>query len=69
MDSLLDSQLTATDPAERAEIFHAISNQLVGEQVWIPLYYQKLSFANNKRVSGFDPDYRGFSFNAEDWSR
>lgn len=69
MDELMDAQLVATDFAERQSLFHAISEQLVSEQVWIPLYYQKLSFVANTRVDGFEPDYRGFTFNAENWSK
>jgi peptide/nickel transport system substrate-binding protein len=69
MDRLLDAQLTATDPEERAELFHAISAQIVGEQVWMPLYYQKQTYAYNKRVSGFEPDFRGLTFTAEEWTR
>ncbi|MCG8478529.1 MAG: ABC transporter substrate-binding protein [Spirochaetales bacterium] len=69
VDRLFDAQLTATDFDERRELFWEISRNLIEEQVWLPLYYQKLSFAYNEGVGGFAPDYRGFTFNAAEWTK
>lgn len=68
MDELLEQQLVETDPAARAEIFHQIGKKLSDDVPWIALYGQNSVFVSNTRVSGFEPDFRGVSFNAREWS-
>jgi peptide/nickel transport system substrate-binding protein len=67
MDRLFDAQLTATDFERRQDIFWDISEHIVSRQVWLPLYYQKMSYASNERIGGFEADFRGLTFNAEEW--
>ena len=68
MDDLFDRQLTVTNFDERQQIFWQISEHLVSRQVWLPLYYQKESYAVSDRVRNFEVDFRGLTFEAETWS-
>ncbi|MDG0811433.1 peptide-binding protein [Cohnella rhizosphaerae] len=68
IDGLFDQELTQTNQDERTSTFHEIAKILSDDVPWIPIYGQKSVFASNKKIEGFDPDFRGVSFNAKDWS-
>jgi peptide/nickel transport system substrate-binding protein len=68
INALFDKELSQTNQEERAATFHEIAKILSDDQPWIPIYGQKSVFAANKKISGFNPDFRGVSFNAKDWS-
>ena len=68
IDELFDKELSQTNQEERTATFHEIAKTLSDEQPWIPIYGQKTVFASNTKIDGFNPDFRGVSFNAKDWS-
>ncbi|THF84558.1 peptide-binding protein [Cohnella fermenti] len=68
IDELFDKELTQTDQTERTATFHEIGKVLSDDVPWIPIYGQKTVFAANKKIANFNPDFRGVSFNAKDWS-
>ncbi|MEO3945867.1 peptide-binding protein [Gorillibacterium sp. CAU 1737] len=68
IDELFDKELAETDPQKRTATFHEIGKTLSDDVPWIPIYGQKTVFAAGKKVQGFNPDFRGVSFNAKDWS-
>lgn len=68
MDELLDKQLLETDPAARQATFFEVGKKLSDDVPWIALYGQNSVFVSNSRVAGFEPDFRGVSFNAREWS-
>ena len=67
LDRLFDSQFIQPDFEKRQQLFWQIGEKLSEIQVWIPLYTRNLAFAANKRVTGFEPDFRGVTFLAEQW--
>lgn len=68
MDALLEKQIKQIDAKERQATFFEIGKILSDEQPWIPIYGQKSVFAANINIEGFNPDFRGVTFNAKDWS-
>lgn len=68
INELLEKQIKQTDVKERQATFFEIGKLLSDEQPWIPIYGQKSVFAANKKIEGFNPDFRGVTFNAKDWS-
>lgn len=67
MDILLDTQYTEVDAEARKQMFWQIGEELAEEEPWIPIYSQSSAFVSNVKVKNFDPDFRGVTFNAEDW--
>lgn len=63
MDKLFDAQYAETDFEARQQIFWEIGEKISEELPWITMYIQKYAYVNNTRVSGFDPDLRGITFN------
>ncbi len=69
MDELFDRQFQTIDFEERQQIFWEIGEKISEELPWVTLYIQKYAYVNNTRVSGFDPDFRGITFNKPwEWS-
>lgn len=68
MDKLLEGQTKEIDFDKRQQLIWDVGKKLAEDEIWIPLYEQKNPFVFNKRVAGFAPDYRGFTFNAKNWS-
>ncbi|WP_058300721.1 peptide-binding protein [Gorillibacterium timonense] len=68
MDELFEKELSQTNQDERTATFHEIGKILSDDIPWIPIYGQKTVFTANKRVQNFNPDFRGVSFDAKDWS-
>ncbi|NNF98522.1 MAG: hypothetical protein HKM93_04030 [Desulfobacteraceae bacterium] len=67
LDKLFDDQFKMTDFNQRKAAFWKIGKRLSDAQVWIPIYSQNKPYVANKRVSGFNPDFRGVTFNCEEW--
>lgn len=68
MDELMEKQLVAVDFEERKALFYEIGLEFAENEPWIPIYGQQSVFVANNRVQGFEPDFRGVSFTAKDWS-
>jgi len=67
MDEMLTEQYTEVDPEARKQMFWKIGEELANAEPWIPIYSQSSAFVSNVKVKNFDPDFRGVTFNAEDW--
>lgn len=68
INALLEKQIAQIDPKERQKTFFEIGKIFAEDEPWIPIYGQKSVFASNKKLQGFNPDFRGVTFNAKDWS-
>lgn len=68
VDELLEQQSQELDFDKRQQAIWEVSKILAEDEIWIPLYEQNSPHVANKRVQGFDPDFRGATFNAKDWS-
>lgn len=68
MDALLEAQSTEVDFDARQQLFWEIGEEICAGQAWMPLYTVSMLFAKNDNVEGFEPDFRGVTFNAKDWS-
>lgn len=68
VDQLLEQQVAEVDLEKRKNIIWEVGKKLAEDEIWIPLYEQQSPYVANKRLGGFDPDFRGPTFNAKDWS-
>ena len=68
MDVLLEAQRKEVDFEARQQLFWEIGEEICADQAWIPLYTANVLFAKNNSLDGFEPDFRGVTFNARDWS-
>lgn len=68
VDELLEAQSLEVDFDARQQLIWDVGEKLAEDEIWIPLYEQDNPFVFNKKVSGFEPDFRGITFKAEDWS-
>lgn len=68
VDELLEKQAREIDFDTRQQYIWDASQQLAEDEIWIPLYEQDFPIVANKRVKGFNPDFRGTTFLAEEWS-
>ncbi|UII57541.1 ABC transporter substrate-binding protein [Cytobacillus spongiae] len=68
VDLLLEDQAREIDLDKRQELIWAVGDKLAEDEIWIPLYEQNTPFVVNNRVDGFNPDFRGVTFKAKEWS-
>lgn len=68
VDKLLEQQAHEVDFEKRKEITWELGRIFAEDEIWIPLYEQSDPYIVNNRVAGFEPDFRGVTFNAKDWS-
>lgn len=68
VDELLEAQTKEIDLEKRQQLIWQVGEKLAEDEIWIPLYEQVSPFVVNNRVVGFEPDFRGATFNAKDWS-
>lgn len=68
VDQLLEQQVAEVDMEKRKSLFWEVGKKLAEDEIWIPLYEQEAPYVANKRLVGFDPDFRGPTFNAQDWA-
>lgn len=68
VDQLLEQQTKEIDLEKRQKLIWEVGKKLAEDEIWIPLYEQVSPFVVNNRVAGFDPDFRGATFNAKDWA-
>ncbi|MEZ7172950.1 peptide-binding protein [Sporosarcina sp. OR05] len=68
VDDLLEKQAREIDFDKRQQYIWEVGQQLAEDEIWIPIYEQSSPFVVNKRIKGFEPDFRGVTFNAKDWS-
>ena len=67
IDRMFDEQFKITDFDKRKDAFWKIGKRLSDLQPWIPIYTMSMPFVANKRVTGFDPDFRGVAFGGAAW--
>jgi peptide/nickel transport system substrate-binding protein len=67
VDDLLEKQTMETDFTKRQQLIWEVGKKLAEDEIWIPLYEQNSPYVVNNRVTGFEPDFRGISFNSKDW--
>ncbi|WOV88071.1 peptide-binding protein [Sporosarcina oncorhynchi] len=68
VDELLEKQAREIDFEQRKQYIWEVGHKLAEDEIWIPLYEQNAPFVTNTRVQGFEPDFRGVTFNAKNWS-
>ncbi|WP_407270125.1 ABC transporter substrate-binding protein [Radiobacillus sp. PE A8.2] len=68
VDEMLEAQTLEVDLDARQQLIWDVGQKLAEDEIWIPLYEQDNPFVFNKRVAGFEPDFRGITFTAENWS-
>lgn len=68
VDELLEQQTKEIDFDKRQSLIWEVGKKLAEDEIWIPLYEQVSPFVVNNKIAGFDPDFRGVTFNAKDWS-
>lgn len=68
IDELFNQSLLATDPAERADIYHQIAKVESDDLYWIPMYGTTGVAGVSSRVQGFTCDFRGITFQIEKWN-
>lgn len=68
VDVLLENQAKELDLDKRQEYIWEVGKKLAEDEIWIPLYEQNTPHVVNTRVKGFNPDFRGATFNAKEWS-
>lgn len=68
MDEMMDAQRQEMDFNKRQQLFWKIGEEICAGQSWLPIYGVNVLFAKNNRVEGFEPDFRGVTFNAREWS-
>src|SRR5690625_4108411 len=68
VDELMELQTKQIESDERQDTFWEIGHELASSQIWVPLYEQENPFVYSKRVTGFEPDFRGVTFGAKDWA-
>ena len=68
IDELFNQSLLATDPAERADIYHQIAKVESDDLYWIPMYGTTGVAGIGSRVQDFTCDFRGITFQIEKWN-
>ena len=68
IDELFNQSLLATDPAERADIYHQIAKVESDDLYWIPRYGTTGVAGVGSRVQDFTCDFRGITFQIEKWN-
>ena len=67
VDKLLEDQKEEVDFDKRQQLIWKTAEILAEDLIWIPLYEQPNTFVANDKVGGFEPDFRGPTFNARKW--
>jgi len=67
IDRLFDEQFLITDFDKRKDAFWKLGKRISDVQAWIPVYIILQPWVANNRVTGFDPDFRGVTFDAANW--
>ena len=68
IDELFNQSLLATDPEERADIYHQIAKVESDDLYWIPMYGTTGVAGVGSRVQDFTCDFRGITFQIEKWN-
>lgn len=68
IDELFNQSLLATDPAERADVYHQIAKVESDDLYWIPMYGTTGVAGVGSRVQDFTCDFRGITFQIEKWN-
>ena len=68
VDQLFKDQLLMSDPAERTACFNKIAELISQDVPWIPLYNKAGIAGLSNRVGNFCADFRGITFQIENWT-